>query len=141
MNNAISKEHICSLRSIARAGFAYESTKELASAVQWELANDEFNLGFLRFNIELFAGERSRSLVVEFGKSGRARFAFIPLFCFPDRNEQIVEFDAAFQSVAQDLERIVGAPSSSGKYSYPHRKWHYSYSWWSMPDAELVLVQ
>ena len=141
MPTAISKEHICILRSIAKAGFEYDSTKELASVGQWVLVDDEFDLGFLRFNIDIFAGESFRTLIVEIGKNGGPQFAFVSLFCFPDRDEQIADFDAAFQSVTQDLERVVGDPSSSGKYGYQHRKWLYSYCWWSLPEVELVLVQ
>ncbi len=141
MPTAISKEHISILRSIAKAGFAYDSTKKLASAGRWELVDDESDLGFLRFSIASFVDEDPRTVVVEFDKSGRQPFAFVPLFCFPDMDEQIAVFDTAFQSVAQGLERVLGTAPTSGQYRYSHRKRQYAYAWWSLPDAELVLVQ
>jgi hypothetical protein len=110
---AISRADIDVLRCIAKAGFAYTSTKDLALRAQWKLTNDEFDLGYLRFNIEILFGKSPRSLVVQFGKDGRPRFAFVGLFCFPDRDEHTAQFDAAFQSVAEALGLIVGAPSSS----------------------------
>jgi hypothetical protein len=37
---------------------------------------------------------------------------------------------------------VLGPPSSFGEYTYPHREgWPYSYSWWSLADATIVLVQ
>ena len=137
----ISKGHVIALCSVAQGGFAYESAKAVASAADWELVDDERELGFLRFSIEILSGEERRALVVVFNPKEKAPFAFIPLFCFPAEANQFADFNSAFQSVAKDLDHILGKASCSGDYQYPHREWRYSHCWWSLPEAEVVLVQ
>jgi hypothetical protein len=141
MNTAISKEHISVFLSLAQAGFAYDRVKELASKAGLELVHDEPELGYARFGIQIFAGEEPRHLVVDLGNDERPPYAFLPLFVFPDQNGKSAEFDGAFQSVAEELVRVIGPSLESGNYGLSHRKWQYSYCWWSLPEAELVLVQ
>lgn len=141
MPSPISTNHIATLRAIAKAGFTYHTTKQLAATSHWQLTDDEFDLGYLRFDIELMIGEPPLSAVVEFGNEERPPFAFIPIFCVPDCNTHLSEFDNSFQFLAWELDRILGTPILTGEYGYPHRPWHYSYRWWSLPEVELVLVQ
>jgi hypothetical protein len=141
MEIAFSSDHLSVLRSVAWAGFDYNSIKKLALSGHWQLTDDEFDLGYLRFDANILASERPRSLVVEFGKDGGPRFAFVPLYCFPDTNEQIEAFNIAFDLASTALQLVIGPPSNWGQYGYPHRTWAYSYCWRSLPEAELVLAQ
>lgn len=141
MASSISDEHLSTLRAIAKAGFTYDTTKELAATNHWQLTEDESDLGYLRFNVELLTGEPPLSAVVEFGNEERPPFAFVPLFCFPEMNEQLSGFNNAFQFASWELDRLLGAPLMSGEYGFSHQDWQYLYRWWSTPEAELVLVQ
>jgi hypothetical protein len=141
MDITFSSDHVSALRSVAKAGFGLDNAKKLALSARWQLTDGELDLGYLRFDIQILVGDSPRSLVVEFGKDDGPSFAFVPLLCFPDTNEQLTAFNAAFQSASTALQYVLGPPSDSGQYGYAHRKWHYSYCWWSLPEAELVLVQ
>jgi hypothetical protein len=137
----ISREGLRAVLSIARTGFGYDTTTKLAAARSWELTEGGSDLGYVRLNIEILRGEEPRSLVVEFGKDDGPHFGFLPLYRFEDLEKENPESGAAFASASRDLEAILGAPSDSGEYGCSHRTWRYSYCWWSLRDAELVLVQ
>lgn len=140
-SQTISASDLGVIRAIANAGFTYSSAKELAAAAHWELDQDEPSLGYLRFNVGLIAGEPPLSLVVEFGMDDRPAFAFIGLYGVPERDQHEAEFAAYFNAADQALQRSLGTPTSAGTYGYPHRTWLYNYSWWSLTDASLALVQ
>src|SRR5579871_669510 len=140
----ISRTHLDALRLVAKNRFDPASTTATASATNWKLTDGDAASGYFRFDIDLLAGESARSLVVEISETEKKRFAFVGLYCFPelpDREEQIPAFDQAFRFVAEQLEQILGKSTAAGRYSYPHRTWDYSYCWWSLPEAELALVQ
>jgi hypothetical protein len=140
---APSDDDVAVLRAIARAGFSYEQTKTLGAAAGWKLVDDEFELGYVAFEMRLGSGnDASSRFAVEVRECGRPPRAFVPLFYFDDYDVRREPFDRAYRSLSEQLLRIVGSPSLSGEYSYAHRKnWLYSYNWWSLPDATLVLVQ
>ncbi len=138
---AISKDEITALCALAKAGFNPGAARDIGTGSGWNIAEDEVELGFLRFDLEILQGHEPRSLVVEIGDGERSSFAFVGLFCFPELEQQLPEFRGAFDSVAQALEEVIGEPSISGDYGYAHRAWRYAYHWWSLPDTELVLVQ
>ena len=140
---APSDDDVAVLRAISRAGFSYQPTKMLGEAAGWKLVDDELDLGFVAFDMHLGPGKNVRSrLAVAVSESGRPPLAFVPLFYFEEYDVRREPFDQAYRSLSEQLVRILGSPSSSGQYDYPHRKnWPYSYSWWSFADATLVLVQ
>jgi hypothetical protein len=83
-----------------------------------------------------------RRLAVELRETSRQPRAFVALFCLEECDTQREPFDDAYRSLAERIATIVGPPTSVGEYRYPHREdWPYSYSWWSLEDAALVLVQ
>jgi hypothetical protein len=137
-NNAVSV-----LRAIARAGFAYGKTKELAGAAGWKLVDDELSLGYVRFDMHLAPHQDSRRpLAVEVRESGKPPRAFVPLFGFDDYEFDREPFDRAYRSLTEQLAGALGPPSRVGEYSYRHREgWPYSYAWWSLADATFALVQ
>ena len=79
---------------------------------------------------------------MEVSESRRPPRAFVPLFYFQEYDARREPFDQAYRSLSEQLVRVLGSSTSSGEYGYPHRKsWSYSYNWWSLSDATLVLVQ
>jgi hypothetical protein len=140
---APSSNVVAVLRTISRAGFAYAQTKELAEAAGWKLIDDELDLGYVRFDVQLVPGrDVRRPLAVEVCESGRPPRAFVPLFYFEEHEVRREPFDKAHRSLSEQLTRVLGPPSLSGEYCYQHREeWIYLYSWWSLADAEFVLVQ
>jgi hypothetical protein len=140
---ALSHEAVAELRAIARAGFSYRPTKELCQAAGWKLDDDELDLGYVTFRMGMSPDQdfpyRLSVLVAESGKSPRA---FVPLFYFEDYNIEREPFDQAYRLLSEQLAGVLGCPSSLGEYAHPHREdWPYSYSWWSLSDATLVLLQ
>ena len=140
---APSHEAIAVLRAISQAGFGYQRAKDLCRAARWELVDDELDLGYVGFEMGAAPGQDfPRRLAVEVMESGRPPGAFVPLFYFEDYDVEREPFDRAFQSLSEQLVVVLGPPSSSGDYTYLHRTgWRYFYTWWSLPDAALVLVQ
>jgi len=140
---ASSDSAVAVLRAIGRGGFAYAQTKELARAAGWNLVDDEWDLGYLRFDIPFAAGQDPpSSLVIEVQESGRPPRAVVTLFYFEDYKVDRGPFDEAFRGLAAQLVGVLGAPAQCGEYSYPHRAgWSYSYASWSLADVTFVLVQ
>jgi hypothetical protein len=140
---APSDDDLAVLRAISRSGFSYQQTKMLVKAAGWKLVDDEFDLGFVAFNMCLGPDKDvSSRLAVEVCERGRSPRAFVPLFYFDDYDVRRELFDEAYRSLSEQLTRVLGSSSSSGEYDYPHRKsWNYSYNCWSLADATLVLVQ
>jgi hypothetical protein len=139
---ALSDDAVALLRAISRAGFGYQLTTELCQAAGWKLVDDELDLGYVAFRMGMDPGQDFPArLAVEVAESGPPR-AFVPLFCFEDYDTEREPFDLAFRSLSRQLACFLGTPTSVGEYTYPHREgWPYSYHWWSLPDATLVLVQ
>ncbi len=140
---APSRDAAVVLRTLSRAGFGYQRTKELCEAAGWKLLDDELDLGYVAFEIRLEHNhDIRRRLAVEVSESGRPPRAFVPLFYFEEYDLERKPFDQAYWSLSEQLARVIGPPSSSGEYTYPHREgWFFSFSWWSLGDATLVLVQ
>jgi hypothetical protein len=140
---ALSYDALVVLRAISRAGFSYQSTKELCQTAGWKLVDDERDLGYLAFHIGMTPGQIFPfRLAVEVSESSRPPRAFVPLSYFEDYDVEREPFDRAYWSLREQLARVLGPPSSSGEYTYSHRKgWRYDYSWWSLTDATFVLVQ
>ena len=128
------------MRSIARAGFDYQDSKRLCSAAGWRLVEDEPELGFLQYQ-PVFSG-KGRLFSVCFRGSPQCPFAFTALCNFEDYSADRTPFDQAFARVADHLKSLLKEPSQIGSYYYSHRpKWSYAFSWWSLDDASLALVQ
>jgi hypothetical protein len=127
---APSNEAIAVLRSISRAGFAYAQTKKLASEAGWRTIDDELDLGYVRFAMQLDFGKEDRPLLtVEVSESGRLPRAIVSLFYFEEYDLEREPFDQAYQSLSEQLIGVLGLPSRSGEYSYPHRVgWQYSFN-------------
>jgi len=140
---APSHDAVAVLRAISRAGFAYQQTKDLCQAAKWKLVDDELDLGYVAFNMGIAPGDDfPRRLVVEVSESGRPPRAFVPLFYFEEYDVQREPFDEAYRALCEQLTGVLGQPTSSADYSYPHREgWRYLFIWWSLPDATCVLVQ
>jgi hypothetical protein len=140
---APSKETVAVLREIARTGFRYEQTKELAEIAGWKLDDDELDLGYVAFNLLLRSNSNARRrLAVQLSESGRPPRAFIPLYYFEDYDQTRSPFDEAYRTLSEQLDGVLGPQSSSGLYEYPFReRWTYLYSWWSLADAAFALVQ
>jgi hypothetical protein len=140
---ALSDDAVAVLRAISRAGFGYQHTKELCQAGGWKLVDDELDVGYVAFRMGIAPGQGFPArLAVEVAEGGRPPRAFVPLFCFEEYDTEREPFDLAFRSLSGQLACVLGPPISVGEYTYPHREgWPYSYHWWSLPDATLVLVQ
>ncbi len=140
---APSHDAVAVLRAIARAGFGYQRTKDLCHAARWKLIDDEIALGYVAFDMGLVPSESfPRRLVVEVRESSRPPRAFVPLFYFEEYDVHREPFDQAYWSLTEQLASILGPPSSSGEYTYPHRQgWPFFFSWWSLTDGAFVLVQ
>lgn len=140
---APSEKVIAVLRAISHAGFAYAPTKRLCDAAGWDLVDDEPDLGYVRYDMLLAAGQDvRRPLTVQIAESGSPPWASIPLFYFDEYEDAREPFDRAFRSLSEQLAGFLGAASRAGVYRYPHRaEWPYSFVGWSLPEATLVLVQ
>ncbi len=139
----LSHDVVAVLRAIARAGFSYQHTMELSRDAGWTLVDDEPDLGYVAFRMGMSpVQDFPYRLAVEVAESGRPPRAFVPLFYFEDYDVEREPFDRAYRSLSEQLAGVLGPPSSSGEYTYPHQEdWPYAYSWWSLPDATIVLVQ
>lgn len=130
------------LRAISRAGFGYQPTKKLAQAAGWKLVDDEFDLGFVAFEMPLGSTNEVRRLAVEVSESGRSRLAFVALFSYEEYEVQWEPLDEAYQSLCQQMANVIGPPSASGEFRYSHRPgWLYSCCWWPLSDTTLILTQ
>jgi hypothetical protein len=134
---------IAVLRAIARTGFGYQRAKELGEAAGWHVVDEERDLGYVAFEVRMdpASDKTARRVAVEISESDRPR-VFVPLFYFEESETTREPFDLAFRSILDQLVSILGQPSTSGQYGYPHRKgWPYSYAGWRGGDATFVLVQ
>lgn len=140
---APSESAIAVLLAISRAGFAYEPTKMLCDAAGWRMLDDEPELGYVRYDMQLAVDSKEcRLLFVANAEGETAPFAFLPLFYFDEFDRERKPLDQAFHTLIEQLSAILGAAEQSGNYRYPHRKeWPYSFAGWSLPDATLMLVQ
>lgn len=134
---------LAAIREIAREGFSYRRTKELGQTAGWKLDDDELDLGYVAFEVQI-AKDDSRRLSVQVSESGRPPRAFLPLYYIDDEECEANRkpFDQALRSLSEQLESVLGLPSVSGEYGYSHREnWLYSYVGWSLADATFVLAQ
>lgn len=140
---APSEAAVAVLRAISRGGFAYAPTKVLCEAAGWRLVDDEPDLGYVRYDLQLAAdSDEQRPLSVLIAESNSPPWGFIPLFYFEGYEQGRQPFDRAFRVLTGQLAGFLGAAARSGEYSYPHRAgWPYSFVGWCLPDATLVLVQ
>jgi hypothetical protein len=136
----ISSKGIDTLRSIARAGADYVEIKRLLAETQWEIAEDEVDLGFLRIFVPDAADECYR-LIIGYRDPNHPPYSLLTFFLFPDSEEHIATFNSAFHSVTDAITRHLGAPMASGDHQLSFRTWSYSYRRWSLPEGEFTLVQ
>jgi hypothetical protein len=136
----ISGQDIDTLRSIARAGGDYGALKRLIAETQWEIEADEVGLGFLRIFIPDPSDECYR-LIIGFRDPGHPPYSLLTFALFPDLEEHLAAFNAAFQSTAEAITRYLGAPIAGGDRRLSHRTWPYAYQRWSLPEGEFTLVQ
>jgi hypothetical protein len=140
---APSEAEVRVLRAISRAAFAYAPTKSLCKSAGWQLVDDEPDLGYVRYDMPTgTASGEPRPVSVMIAESSKPPFAIVPLFYLEEFDEGRESFDQAFDSLADQLARFLGAAAEVGEYRYPHRPdWSYSFTGWELPDATLVLVQ
>ena len=136
----ISSDDIDTLRAIARAGDDYGTIRRLLADRRWQIEEDDVDLGFLRVLIRDAGDERYR-LIIAYRDPGRPPYSLLTLSVFPDSEEHLAAFNAAFQSAAETLTRYLGAPAASGDHRLSFRTWPYAYRRWSLPEAEFTLVQ
>lgn len=139
---APSGDAVAVLRAISRAGFGYQQTKKLAQTAGWEPIDDELYLGYVAFEMSLGSSNEVRRLHVEVSESGRSPLAFVALFYYEEYDVRREPLDKAYQSLYQQLTHVIGPPSASGEFTYPHRSgWLYSCCWWCLSDATFALTQ
>src|SRR5579859_2081204 len=98
---APSGDAVAVLRAIARAGFRYDRTKELAQAAGWKLVDDELELGYVAFSMRLVRGQDvCCRLAVELRENSGHPRAFVPLFCYEEYDTEREPFDDAYRSLA-----------------------------------------
>jgi hypothetical protein len=136
----ISAKDIATIRSIARAGIDYNTIKGLLCETLWEIEADEVELGFLRVFIP-DTDDEYYWLIIGYRDPDRPPYCLLTFFLFPDSEEHLAAFNAAFDSTAQALTLYFGPPTASGEHQLSLRTWPYSYRRWSLPEGEFTLVQ
>jgi hypothetical protein len=136
----ISAKDIETIRSIVRAGSDYDAIKRLLAETQWEFEADEVDLGFSRVFIP-DAVDQCYRLIIGYRDPDRPPYCLLTFSLFPDSEERLSAFNAAFHSAAQTLTRYFGVPTASGHRQLSFRTWPYSYQRWSLPEGEFTLVQ
>jgi hypothetical protein len=136
----ISAEEFETLRSIARAGDDYAAIKQLLAGTNWEIEEDDTDLGFLRIFIPDETDECYR-LIIGYRDPERPPYSLLSFYVFPDSEENLAAFNSAFHSVAETIAQYLGAPTVSGEYQPTYRKWSYAHYRWSLPEGEFTLVQ
>ena len=139
----ISGKDIATLRLIAAAGSDYDAIKRLVAETQWEIEEDEVDLGFLRIRIA-DATEESYRLIIGYRDPDHPPYSLLTFSGFgqfPDSEEHLATFNSAFHSAAEVLTRHLGAPTTSGDRRSSFRKWSYAYQRWSLLEGEFTLVQ
>jgi len=136
----ISAKDIDTIRSIARAGDDYSTIKQLLAETQWEIEDDDVDLGFLRVFIP-DAADGCYRLIIGYRDPDHPPYSLLTFSLFPDSEEHVAKFNSAFQSVAKTLTRYFGAPTASGDHRLSFRSWPYAFHRWSLPEAEFTLVQ
>lgn len=136
----ISAKDIEILRSIGRAGSDYDAIKGLLAETQWEIEEDEVDLGFLRIFIHDASGECYR-LIVGYRDPDHPPYFLLTLAVLPEFERHLAEFNKSYRSAAETLTRHFGAPTMSGERQFSFRSWPYAYYRWSLPEGEFTLVQ
>lgn len=135
----ISAEDFDTLRSIARAGSDYAEIKRLLATTQWEIDEDDTELGFLRVFIP-FEKTHYR-LIIGYRDPEHPPYSLLTFIIFPYSGEHHRKFDATFHAAAEAIARFLDAPTASGERHVSHRTWSYAYCRWSLPEGEFTLVQ
>ena len=128
------------IRSIVAAGSNYDAIKRLLGETQWEIEADEVGLGFLRVFIP-DVGDECYRLIIGYHDPNHPPYCLLTFSLFPDLEEHLGAFNAAFHSAALALTRHFGAPIASGERRLSFRTWPYAYQRWSPPEGEFTLVQ
>jgi len=136
----VSAKDIEIIRSIARAGSDYDTIKRLLAETQWEIEADEVDLGFLRVFIPDSKDECYR-FIIGYRDPDHPAYCLLTFSVFPDLEEHLGAFNAAFHSAAQALTQHFGAPVASGERQLSFRTWPYAYQRWSLAEGEFTLVQ
>ena len=136
----ISANDIEILRAINQAKDNYELIKQLLARTQWEIEEDETDLGFLRVFIPDATNEFYR-LIIGYRDPNRPPYLILTFSLFPDSKLHLAAFDSAFKFTAGFLTAHLGAPTVTGKHQLKFREWPYAYQRWSLPDGEFTLVQ
>src|SRR5215469_3802465 len=136
----ISGKDIDILRSIARAGHEYGIIKRLIVEAQWEIEEDEVELGYLRIFIP-DAADKFYRLIVGYRDPDHSPYSLLTFFLFPDAEERLPAFNSAFHSAAAAITQLLGAPVASGERQLSFRTWPYAYQRWSLPEGEFTLIQ
>ncbi len=136
----ISGKDIDTLRSIARAGDDYGGIKRLIAETQWDIDEDDVDLGFLRIFLP-GADDDCYRLIIGYRDPDHPPYCLLTFSLFPDSEDQIAAFNSAFHSVADVITRHLGAPTASGEHRLSFRTWSYAYQRWSLPEGEYTLVQ
>lgn len=136
----ISAKDTETIRSIVRAGSDYDAVKRLLGETQWEIEADEVDLGFLRVFIP-DTDDKCYRLIIGYRDPDQPPYCLLTFSLFPDSEEHLAAFNAAFHSAAQALTRYLGVAIASGERRLSFRTWPYAYQRWSLPEGEFTLVQ
>jgi hypothetical protein len=135
----ISGKDIETIRSIAKAGDDYGTIKRLLVENQWEIDQDEVDLGFLRISIP--DADECYRLIIGYRDPDFPPYSLLTFSIFPDSEEHLAAFNSTFRSAADAITRHLGGPSASGDHRLSFRTWSYAYRRWSLPEGEFTLVQ
>jgi hypothetical protein len=136
----ISAKDIGIVRSIARAGDDYGTIKRLLGGTDWEIEEDETDLGFLRIFIPDPIDKFYR-LIIGYRDPDHPPYLLLSFHVFPDSEECLALCNSAFQSTAETLAGYLGPPTIRGDHRLSFRAWSYAYRRWSLPEGEFTLVQ
>src|SRR5215467_11373549 len=98
----LSEKDIETIRSIAAAASHYDTIKRLLCGAQWEIEADEVGVGFLRVFIPDVDDECYR-LIIGYRDPNHPPYCLLTFSLFPDSEEQIPSFNAAFHRTADAL--------------------------------------
>jgi hypothetical protein len=136
----ISEKDTDILRAIAKAGNNYDLIQRLLSETEWEIQENEADIGHLRILIHDTSGE-CYPLIISRANPDGSPFSLLTFSVFPDSEADLAAFNMEFHFRAATLARYFGIPSASGSHQLPFRSWPYAYKRWTLPEGEFTLVQ
>ena len=136
----LSPEDFDTLLSIARAGSDYAEIKRLLATTDWQIDEDDTDLGFLRIFVT-YNSDKYYRLIIGYRDPDRPPYSLLTFSLFPASEEQLPAFNAAFHSTAEAIAQFLDAPNASGERQPSHRTWSYAYCRWTLPEGEFTLVQ